>query len=231
MQKSGIYKLEFTDGSYYIGQSVNLDSRKKDHYHMLQNGNHHSYKVQFKYMSTQTLPEFEIILYCPPSLLNQEENKLIDIHDPLCLNIKPGGNSNFGIDSPTAKYSCYELEEVFFLLVDYPSISHKEVARFTGVNINTVHDISAGRSRAFTELKVKYPEMYKKLIIQKAANTVGKCTIVLQNIDGSIVTLKTGEYSEFCRKYNVQSSNLSKVIHGKRKSTVGWSLLEKYENI
>lgn len=231
MQSAGIYKLEFTDGSYYIGQSVNLKSREKNHYDMLLNGNHHSYKVQNKYNTLQKLPVFKILKYCETQVLNIEEDKLIDIQDFKCLNIKPGGDSNFGINAVTAKYLTEDLENVFFLLVDNPGIPHKEVAEFTGVDINTVHDISAGRSRAFTELKNKYPEKYAKLISQKAHNTRGKNTVVLENIDGRKVTLVTGEYSEFCRNTGVQSSNLSKVISGKRESTLGWKLVEKYENV
>lgn len=43
---------------------------------------------------------------------------------------------------------------------------------------------------------------------------------------GKFVTLSSGEFSRFCREYGVQSSNLSKVVHGKRKSTLGWELYE-----
>lgn len=231
MQKSGVYRLEFKDGSYYVGQSVNLNSRLKDHYRMLMSGNHHSYKVQHKYNEEKCLPIHYIVKECPIEELNTFEDSLIDLKDPLCLNIKAGGDSNYGINSLTAKYNTIDIEMAFFLLVEHLGISHKEVADFVGIDINTVHDISAGRSRAFTEMKSKYPEKYAQLLKQKACNTRGKNTIVLSHTDGRVVTLITGEYSEFCRKNAVQSSNLAKVITGKRKTTMGWSLLEKYENI
>lgn len=231
MQKSGIYKLLFEDGSYYIGQTTNLEIRKKEHYRLLLLKEHFNYKVQNIYDKYNKLPEFIVIKFCTIENLNSAEAELIDVKNIKCLNIKPGGDNNFGYNSPTAKYLVSDIELVFLLLVDNPGILHKEVAKFTGVDLNTVHDISSGRNRAFTEMKQLYPEKYDKLIRQKAANTRGKTTIILKHTDGRIVKLISGEYAEFCRNNNVQSSNLSKVITGNRKSTMGWSLLEKYDNI
>lgn len=76
-----------------------------------------------------------------------------------------------------------------------------------------------------------YPELYTKLLSCKAPNTRGKTTITLRHEDGRTVTLISGQYAEFCRNNGVQSSNLSKVVTGKRKATLGWTLLEKHENI
>ena len=100
MQNIGIYKLEFTDGSYYIGQSVNIVSRLKDHYRELLAGNHHSYKLQTKYNKLGLLPTHSIVTICAVGELNSIEERLIDINNPLCLNIKAGGLSNCGINAP-----------------------------------------------------------------------------------------------------------------------------------
>lgn len=231
MTNTGIYKLEFKDGSFYIGQSVDIASRRKDHYRMLLAGEHHSYKVQRKYDIEGVLPSHEVILYCKAEELNYNEDKLIDLSNLLCLNVKAGGDSNFGINAPSAKYDTIDIESAFLLLVENPGIPHKDVAEFIGIDINTVHDISAGRSRAYTEIRSKYPEKYEELIKMKAHNTRGKNTIILKHTDDRIVTLVTGEYSEFCRNNGIQTSNLSKVIKGTRSTAMGWSLIEKYENI
>jgi hypothetical protein len=231
MINSGIYKLEFIDGSFYIGQSVNLSSRLKDHYRMLVLGEHHSYKVQQKYDIEGMLPIYKVLIYCTADELNHNESSLIDLTNPLCLNIKAGGDSNFGINAPSAKYYTQDIEIAFLLLVGNPGIAHKEVADFVGIDINTIHDISAGRGRVYTEISSIYPEKYKQLLKMKAPNTRGKSTIVLQHTDKRIIKLITGEYSEFCRNNGVHTSNLSKVIKGDRSSTMGWTLIEKYENI
>ncbi len=231
MQKSGVYKLTFKDGSYYIGQSVNLEARKKTHYKLLLLGKHHNYRVQNKYAETQQLPEFTIVEECSQGDLDIVESKHISLSDTKCLNIKAGGDNNFGYNAITAKYLTLDIELAFLLLVNNPGISHRAVAEYVGIDINTVHDISAGRNRAFTEMQKVYPELYEQLLKQKAPNTRGKNTIVLQHEDGRTVKLVSGQYSDFCRENNIQTSNLSKVIKGSRKSTMGWKLLEKYENI
>lgn len=230
-QKSGIYKLKFETGQYYIGQSVNLNNRYKEHCRLLLLNKHHNYKIQELYNKLNVLPTFEIIIECPVSELDTRESALINLKDVNCLNIKAGGDNNFGFNALTAKYLTVDIELAFLILVNNPGISHKEVAEFVGVDINTVHDISAGRNRAFTEMKVRYPEEYQKLLKQKANNTRGKNTIVLQHEDGRVVTLISGEFSAFCKANNVQNSNLSKLISGQRKTTMGWKLIEKYENI
>lgn len=231
MQNIGIYKLEFTDGSYYIGQSVNIVSRLRDHYRDLIAGNHHSYKLQERYNKLGILPKHSILSTCKIDELNCIEESLIDINSPLCLNVKAGGSSNYGINAPTAKYDTNDIELAFLLLVDNPGIPHKEVADFVGIDISTVHDISAGRNRVFTEMKDKYPEKYIKLMGMKAPNTRGKMTVVLEHIDGRTIKLITGEYTEFCKLNGIQTANLSKVIKGTRNTTMGWKLVEKYENI
>jgi hypothetical protein len=231
MQTSGIYRLTYKDGSYYIGQSVRLEQRKKEHYRDLLNENHPNYQVQQKFNYLRVLPEFTVVSYCTIENLNSEEDKLIDITDPLCLNLKTGQSSNYGSNAITAKYETIDIELAFLILVDNPGISHKEVANFVGIDINTVHDISAGRNRAFTEMKKLYPEKYEKLLKQKAANTRGKYTVRIKHTDGRLVELKSGEYSAFCKENNVQVSNLSKVINGTRNSTMGWTLVDKNENI
>lgn len=231
MKTIGIYKLEFADGFFYIGQSVNLISRLKDHYRMLVEGNHHSYKLQDKYNKEKVFPKHSIITLCELAELDAIETSLIDLNNKLCLNVKAGGLNNYGSSAPTAKYLTSDIELAFLLLVDNPGILHRHVADFVGIDINTVHDISAGRNRVLTEMSSKYPEKYTKLIQLKAANTRGKYTIVLENTEGRVVKLVTGEYSQFCKLNNVQPANLSKVISGNRKATMGWKLVEKYENV
>lgn len=129
MQKTtGIYKLTFKTGHYYIGQSINLLKRKLEHYKMLMLGTHHSYKMQEHYTKFRELPEFNILLECDTDDLSREESKLIDLKDPLCLNVKPGESQNYGYLAPAAKYLTLEIETAFLLLVNNPGISHKEVA-------------------------------------------------------------------------------------------------------
>jgi len=186
--------------------------------------------MQDKYNKYKVLPVYSILQHCNIEKLNEIEISLIDLRDRLCLNIMSGGKSTYGINSPRAKYLTTDIEQAFLLLVSNPRIPHKEVADFVGIDINTVHDISACRGRCTTDMKNMHPENYAKLASMTASNTRGKSTVTLTHNNGREVTLITGGYSEFCRKEGIHSGNLSKVINGSRKTTCGWSLLEKHEN-
>lgn len=232
LNNAGIYKLEFIDSSYYIGQTTNLNNRKLQHYRDLLKGNHFNYKVQTKYNNEKILPKFIIIKTCNNiDELNTLEQDNINIKDNKCLNILVGGINSYGYNAPKAKYLTLDIELVFLLLVNNPGISHKEVADFSGVDISTVHDISAGRNRSYTEMFKMYPEEYTKLLSIKAANTRGKRTVILKNMNtNKTITLLSGQYSQFCKDNNLQVSNLSKVINEHRKNTGGWELVRTYEN-
>lgn len=53
--KAGIYKLEFEDGSFYIGRSVNLHDRLSEHITKLKYSKHYNYKLQRKYYKYQKI--------------------------------------------------------------------------------------------------------------------------------------------------------------------------------
>ena len=230
MPKAGIYKLEFSDGSYYVGQATNLVKREQDHISALKNGTHFNRNVQSKYSKLNSFPTFLVVCYCEIGLLNSKETELIDLNDSMCMNIMAGGKSTYGEAHPCSKYSTEEVINAFNMLLAAPGVLHQEVADIVGIHVGTVHDISAGRGRAYTELKKLYPEAYARLLGRKADNTRGKNTTVFRHVNGEEVTLLTGEYSEFCRKNGIHMSNMSKVIKGSRKSTGGWYLVETYTN-
>lgn len=222
----GIYKLEWPSGKYYIGQSIDLNNRFKYHLADMIKGNHFNYKIQNQY-NKEGVPTFNIVKYCDIDTLDIEEINLINLKDMNILNILPGGGKMFGENSARAIYTDSNIEQAFLLLVN-SSLTRKQISKETNIDISTIYDISAGRGRGKDFLPLKYPDMYTKLLNNKANNTKGKNTIKLTN--GIInIELITGEYSTFCRNNNIHPSNLSKVISGVRKHTMGWRLA--HENI
>lgn len=219
---TGIYKLEFSDGSFYIGKSLDVRGRLRDHLRDLKHGKHFNYRVQDAYDRLGT-PSFSIVSECTPDTLNEVERANIDLSNSKQLNILAGSDKLYGEEAPRHKYFNDDMLAIFLTIASNHKVSRKELATYYGVDVSTVHDISAGRGRALM-FRDEYPEEYSKLISNKAANTRGKNVVKVTNGD-TIVELVTGEYSEFCRKHGVQSSNLSKVINGSRKSTMGWSLV------
>lgn len=222
----GIYSLEFGNGSYYIGQSTNIEARFYDHLYELKLNKHFNFKVQNTY-NTYGEPTFNVVCYCTLAELDKQEVQYIDLQDLKCLNIKPGGSVARGELAPRAKYKDENIEKAFLMLVKERSLTHQKIADLLSINVDTVHDISACRGRGSAELREKYPELYSILEVSKARNTKGSFSATLYNKSlGKFVTLSSGEFSRFCREYGVQSSNLSKVVQGKRKSTLGWELYE-----
>jgi len=225
----GIYKLVFPDGSYYIGQSVDINSRYKSHIHELTLCKHYNYKVQSCF-DKQGVPKLHIMQESSLSSLNELEAQYINLKDPACLNILCGGNfQHRGENSARAVYSKETLLKVFFALTEPEVLASKEISEMFNVDLGTVSDIRAGRGRAL-EFKEEYPEKFNMLLKNKSHNTRGKSTITLIHSDSTAVTLTTGEYSSFCRQYGIHTSNLSKVLKGTRKSTGGWILGSKHEN-
>ena len=219
---SGIYKLIFPSGKYYIGQAQNIAVRYRTHISDLASNKHFNFKVQQEFEKFGR-PDIEVLCECPILELNIKEPTYIDINNKNCLNILTAlPNQHRGENSPRAVYAKDRLLPVVEYLVNNPKANRKDVAQLFQVDVSTVHDISGGRGRLL-EFSESHPELVASIISNKSHNTRGINTITLTN-GTEIVTLVTGQYSEFCRKHNIQTSNLSKVIKGTRKHTQGWSI-------
>ena len=223
---SGIYKLYWdTSEKYYIGQAIDINKRYKEHIRQLANNTHFNLWVQEEY-NINGKPNINILEVCEPSLLNIKEPEYIHLRDTNCLNVLLGGNLCYGENSPRAKYQDIDIIEAFLLLYTYPSIKHIDVSTYTGIDINTVHDISACRGRGTHLLKEMYPKEWNELLKRKAPNSRGTRIFEFKNkFSEETYVCVSGELSEFCRTYGLQSSNLSKVINKSRKHTKGWELV------
>jgi hypothetical protein len=99
----GIYKIgNLINGHCYIGQSVNLNSRKYGHFHSLKNGTHSNRHFQYafdKYGEENFI--FKIILYCEQDQLTYYEQKFVDLYNPEYNIRKECVDSNAGIKAST----------------------------------------------------------------------------------------------------------------------------------
>lgn len=234
----GIYKLEFKDGSFYIGKSVNIESRYKDHKSQLLRNKSGSPKLQRKYNEVQSLPSMSIIEECSIDLLSEREVFWIDTTNATTngLNVLHGGQDTMvGDKHPGSKYSNSKIHYVMELLSqESPVLTHIQIQELTGVKSTTVKDIVCGISH--TWLKEEYPETYAKMMDVKAhrknINSIAnlnpqanKKTLVYPTIvspDGIEYIIE--HLSNFANEHGLQPSNLSHVLSGRRTHTKGWKL-------
>jgi group I intron endonuclease len=233
---SGIYKLIFSNGSFYIGRSVNIEGRYKDHCSVLQNNKAHNKKLKQTY-ALCGLPSLEIIETCTIEESKSREVYWISELNAMVdgLNISPGGDDIlFGDKHPMAKYANSTVYNVVELLASStPVYSHKDIENLTGVTQSTIKDIVCQRSH--TWVKEQFPELYQKMLDTKVlrkgnslanlnpqANKKTTEYPKIKSPNGEIFSIE--HLTDFCNKHGLQSSNLSHVLSGRRKSHKGWTL-------
>lgn len=96
---SGIYQIRnIVNGNLYIGQSINLDNRRRGHFESLRKGNHHNTVLQkaFNKYGEQNLL-FEILIYldADKEILTLFEQRFMDILKPI-YNLCPTAGSYLG---------------------------------------------------------------------------------------------------------------------------------------
>ena len=235
---SGIYKLNFdTIDLPYIGQSVDILRRYKDHKKALIAKSHRNKYMQECYLLTGELPGLDILeIVDNVYLLNSREdywiNKLNSV--TVGLNILAPGKGLEGVHNPNSKHSKDTYINILFLLV-YTNSTHKEIAKSMKVTDSVVEGISALDSHSW--LKIDYPEEYS--ILEKRFNNrqdyTNRITRNLKFIggplpsfiheDGTIIK-EVNNLSAFSREYNLSQPKLSELKNGNRKYHKGWRLLE-----
>lgn len=102
----GIYKItNIINLKVYIGQSINIKARWKDHINALNRGDSRCTLLQrawIKYGGEENFT-FEILELCPEDMLDEIETKYIEIYDARNngYNIEPGGNQNKHLSNET----------------------------------------------------------------------------------------------------------------------------------
>ena len=95
---TGIYKITINDYYIYIGQSVDIENRWRQHLTTLQNHKHSNYKLQNIYDKFSDKIKFETIEECDESELNDKEVFYIEqfntFNSDYGLNLCLGGNSH-----------------------------------------------------------------------------------------------------------------------------------------
>jgi group I intron endonuclease len=102
--KSGIYGIYYKDKIIYIGQSVNMYSRMKQHIRSLKNNKHHNFIIQRIYNKSSEKIKFVVIENIDENLTEREQH-WIDLHDT--FNISKANGSHVHTSESRLKMSKY----------------------------------------------------------------------------------------------------------------------------
>lgn len=157
----GIYKItNIINNHSYIGQSIQIEERWKNHIEASNNKNAHNYKYPLykairKYGISKF--QFEILEECSKEQLNEREYFWIKT-------LSPEYNQTCGGDylAVSQKLTYNQVQEIQKLLINDQNgtLSHKELANKYQVSKDTIRDINVGRT--WFDSNLTYPLHYSK---------------------------------------------------------------------
>jgi len=213
----GVYKLTFSNSDFYIGCSVNIHSRIRDHISALKRGKHKNTKMQ-RVFNSYGDPTTSIIEECASTIIYEREFTYItELNALSSLNISIGGRGTLP-----------EAEEILFYLTE-TTLTHKGIAEILEIPIDIVHNIAKGATHVW--LQGIHPILYNKMIEQKGKHNGIHLTAESKGIHLPTLlspggeTYKVSNIRGFSREHNLDYSSLNKLLHGKQKTTKGWRIL------
>lgn len=226
---TGIYLLYFEElDQVYVGQSINISKRYRDHKSALSLGKHTNCKLQKAY-ALYGIPKLQILEQCESNNLDKLE--IFWTHEFNSLNnglnvCYPGNGAGSGIHNHNSKYSKLQLLRVFRkLYLTSSSFSNKEIGIMYGVNESTVASIRLGDGHLW--LKEEFPWQYSKI----KATDINKTHSPVNLIQGGVylkdplgIVHNILNIREFARKNSLDPAGIFKVRKGKCKHTKGWTL-------
>lgn len=159
----GIYILYFDElDKVYVGQSVDIQKRYRDHKSALQRNKHTNYKLQQAY-NLYGLPFLTIIEECRINELDSLEKswtkELNSISNGLNI-VEAGKGTGQGPNNSFAKYNKLTILKIFrhSYLKEYSNLTVKEIAVKLNVKESTIKSLRYGNNHHW--LQETYPTQY-----------------------------------------------------------------------
>lgn len=230
----GIYKLSFNNTDLiYIGQSINIEKRFKDHIRIL-SLNKGSPKLQKAY-NEYGLPSIDILCICSLEDLDYYEILYIKEFDSYYrgLNATLGGKgfqNTFGENHFGSSLHKEDYYMIMWYLIQTPTIPAKDIADILEVPYSIVKDISSLNSHCW--LEEIYPTEYNKLVsllgLRKTALNLGVVYPKIISPENRVYEVKNT--NEFAKLFGLNQSHLHDVLTGNRPTHKGWHL-ETYKSM
>lgn len=225
---SGIYCIYFNcdDAQYYIGQSVNIAKRFKEHCYALISNSHHNKKMQASYLR-YGLPSEYVLEEATDVCLDAKEIYWINRFDSYRdgLNLTPGGMGTLkGAEHPSAYYT----DEIYYKIMLELANTNKtavQIADEMYVKLAVIKNLSCGNSHL--NLAINYPEEHARMLSKNGSRHSGP------HNGGMYKDVKspTGEIyrgivnaTKFAKEHGLHQGHFAEVLIGKAKSHKGWTL-------
>lgn len=222
-----VYKLEFKDGSIYVGKTNRkLNIRYNQHMTMMRKGCHHSHKVQAKYTMLGD-PIIFLLEKVPDELGSICEKSWINKLDSYSggLNCTLGGEGEYGEDHPNAQHSLIEYSNILLQLAN-TSKTLRKIADELHVSYNIVCSISSGNSHLY--LEELYPLEYASMRTKASTRSVSSQRLepypAIVSPIGETYFIKNA--MQFSKEHSLLHSELSNLLNHKSSIHRGWYLLD-----
>lgn len=235
---SGIYAIvNNVNGKMYIGQSINLDSRKSNHFKALESNKHYNIYLQKSFDKYgKSAFEFMVIEHCDKEMLNEIESKYINKFDTMNkdkgYNLRSGGGVNYL--SEVSKKKISETRKKRILSGDIKTIGvpcTKERIEKIKIGLMEYWDCKEKRierSKAKTTIDLQLIAKIKDELrfTNKSQKEIAEYFGVSKNIIGNLCNLRShsyikpehNEYLVFRINSKVNNGNMNKEIQKSRDS-------------
>lgn len=222
----GIYLLYYDNiNEVYVGQSVNIERRFKQHKYNLKLGTHCNKKLSDLY-AIYGCPNLSVIETCVLSELNDKElfwiKEFNSIKDGLNI-IENSNGSGIGYNQSNSIYTKLQILKVFrySYLHSYIHLTIKEISEITKVSISAIESIRASITHLW--LKDVYPKQYVWMRNSSVYRNRKIKSEVYNLMSPLGIIFSTTNITKFSKLHSLDRGNLNRLINGKAKSVKGWT--------
>ena len=212
---SGIYKINFPNNKIYIGRSVDIKRRIKEHY--IKEDNTPCQRALLHYFKNPSEIEFEILFIQGKRNLNELKEKevyYIELYKACDrdkgYNLSKGGDgADYGVSNVASKITQKDLEDIIARL--QKGESNIDIGKIYNINADTVGRINNGKTYYNEDLEYPLRKEKTKVDSFKNGNSL-KREQYLQ----AVSLIKEGKpITEISKKVNISASTLYKINTGK----------------